>query len=94
MADRPRAFNTEIELDYAYVRDTQYQGSDGTTVRITFVRLVHPGEKSPADTYTTDAHVDEDDAGNIIGITLTQLRSAQTGPDDVPDLTAVEGHPT
>lgn len=53
------------ETDYAYI-----QTSDAGGVRYTFLRVVRPDTVMPANTYTTtDAHVDIDANGEVIGIT-------------------------
>lgn len=55
----------ERETDYCYIQD-----GDTPMVRVVFMRAVRRDTIYPADTYTSeDAHVDVDDAGNVIGIT-------------------------
>lgn len=70
----------EKDLDYAYLRDE----SISNVMRVAFIRLVPANTAFPANTYTCEAHVDTDDKGNIIGVTMfmpPETSLAEQSPD-------------
>lgn len=61
--------NRDEEVNYAYIRDTEIE-VDQDVVRTSFVRLVRPCTMQPGNTLITEAHVDVDGNGDIVGISL------------------------
>lgn len=54
------------ELGYAFVRDLEV-----ASMRQVFIRLVKPGESTPADTIDAEnAMIDLDEQGRVIGVTV------------------------